>query len=597
MTFHSFSLHLHKLEQTASRLEMTELLSALFKELSVTEVVPACYLMQGSLVPAYQSKEFQLSTKMVLRALAHVAATAEPTASVQNLFGESNDDAAVATVTKRYKELGDVGDVAEELMSAQAATKTQLDFQNVFDQLVEIADEGGMGSQDRKLALVEKLLRQLSPLAARYVVRIIIGNLRLGFSTMTILDALSWTVTGSKEDSKFLELAYQKKADVGKLAQAYLQLEPNASSEKRQAVLNQYQVEVGVPIVPALCQRLNSAVEIIEKLSEVIAEPKYDGLRVQLHIDARGDKPKVSIFTRNLGTVTEMFPELQALASQFKAKQLILDGEAIGYDTRTGKLKPFQETISRKRKHDVAERAVSVPIRMYVYDVLAIDGTSYLDKPLQERKDALKKLFKENEVLKHTPYIVTSDPNELRTFHQQQLAEGLEGAVVKAVSSTYQSGRKGWHWVKIKEAEGTSGKLNDTLDLLVMGYYKGKGKRAEFEIGSLLMGVRAERETFLTICKLGSGLSEENSAVLLKKIKSLRTNSAPPMYEVPKNLEPDVWIQPGVVVEVAADELTTSPMHSAGKALRFPRLLAIREDKNWSDATSVDELSKIMVSA
>ena len=209
---------------------------------------------------------------------------------------------------------------------------------------------------------------------------------------------------------------------------------------------------------------------------------------------------------------------------------------------------------------------------------------------MRERKDVLKSLFNENRTFEIASYIVTSDPLALREYHEDLLSKGLEGAVIKKIDSDYQSGRKGWKWVKIKEEEGTSGKLKDTLDVIVMGYYAGRGKRSQFGIGALLVGVIDATESVRTIAKIGTGLSEKRLVELKEMCDALLASNMPVSYVVDASLVPDVWVQPSLVIEVAADEITKSPNHTAGVALRFPRLVSVRTDKNWTDATTIAEL-------
>ena len=591
MTFFEFSQSLQKLEETAARLEMTYQLADLFKKLSHEEIVTSFYLMQGKLVPPYESKEFHLSVKMVQRALAKLVESDSPQEAT-DFFGEvSEDNSNLQKVSKIYKKVGDLGLVAQEVI-AQADNKMfdELTITQVFSSLVKIAEDGGVGSQDRKVDALVSLLEKIEPISAKYVIRIVIGKLRLGFSTMTMIDALSWAKTESKDESKKIELAYQKKADLGQIAQVYL---PQDDQDKRFKELDKISVEAGIPVVPALCSRLNSSEEIIAKMGEVYAEPKFDGLRVQIHFTRTKDGAKIRAFTRNLEDVSHMFPELEEAIDIFKCDSCVLDSEAIGFDPQTGELVEFQKTMTRKRKHDVEQTALSVPIRFYVFDILELDKQSYLDKPLRERKALLNNIFKKNEVFLQTDYIVTSDPTKLRNFHEAQLNAGLEGAVMKKVDAIYVSGRKGWSWVKIKEEEGSQGKLSDTLDLVVMGYYTGRGKRSQFGIGAVLAGVIDKDEKVKTIAKIGTGLTEEQ----LKKMKKLcdenQTSVKPGNYLIHKNLLPDVFCKPVVVIEVAADEITKSPTHSAQVALRFPRMLNFRSDKSLEQVTSQAELSVI----
>ncbi len=628
MQFATFSEYLEKLENTPSRLAMTEQLAAVFKELKGDEIAEASYLFEGRLLPQYQSLEFQMSVKMVVRALARtewpLPALGTETAP-ESLFGEIDWSEREEFVTAVYKRVGDIGATAQELAalynhqqhkpdlssssnsSSEATVPKKVTVRSkdsrgpsiseVYTALLAIARDGGEGSQDRKVQLLVQLLNTLEPLSSKYVCRIIVGSMRLGFSTMTLLDALSWAMTGTKAESGLLENAYQKKADIGKLAQTYLSLQ---DEKERQQALENYSVEVGVPIVPQLCQVLASSEEVVNKMATVYSEAKYDGLRVQIHLSKKGlvskiedEKIYVKAFTRNLEDSTHMFPELQKLLKLVAAEEVILDGEAIGFDRATGKLLPFQETITRKRKHDIAATALTVPLKFFIFDVLAVDGRSLLKTELSERKKILKNILTETEEFVLTEYLETSDPKHLQRHHEEQLAAGLEGVVVKQVDSPYQSGRKGWHWVKMKQAAGTHAKLQDTIDCIVLGYYFGRGKRTAFGIGAFLVGILNAEQSVVTIAKIGTGISDEQLRDLKLRCEVLKTETKPNSYVVTKELTPDVWIKPELVTEIAADEVTRSPMHTAGVALRFPRLIRLRDDKNWQDATTVDELKKI----
>ncbi|MBP9819479.1 ATP-dependent DNA ligase [Candidatus Woesebacteria bacterium] len=606
MTFLKFSQTLQELESISSRLRITEVLAQLYRSLDEAEQKPACYLLQGSLVPAYLSLEFQLSVKMVQRVLAQLVsdsgASGEETG--QHSFFESNDSSAqLSKIEQLYKSEGDLGKVAEMVVS-QLANDTQKDGQlqiiQVHEALRQIALESGSGSQERKVQKLVELLAQLEPVGAKFVVRIVLGRLRLGFSVMTLLDALSWVVGGNKLYREQLELAYQKKADIGELAAGFLRraLSEEVDKNSFEEFFQSYSAQVGIPIVPALCQRLNTAAQIVEKMGQVLVEPKYDGLRVQIHcgvIDESGRKT-VRVFTRNLDDATHMFPEASVLLEQVK-EACVLDGEVIGYDPETGRLKAFQETITRKRKHDVQSISESVPVRFYLFDLLVKGDESLLDRSLRERKDLLNKLLQPNEQFVIAPTVETNDAQEVRRLHEQFLHDGLEGAVIKKVDAPYQSGRKGWSWVKIKEEEGSRGKLADTLDVVVIGYYRGRGKRAQFGIGAFLVGVfDSESQQIKTIAKIGTGITEEALGELKQLFDSFVAPQAPHIYTVDKGLEPDVWIQPEVVVEVAADEITRSPVHSAGLALRFPRFLRVRTDKSWDQATTTLELTQMQPS-
>lgn len=589
MLFSQFSDYLQKLESKSSRLEMTQILADLFVQLDAQELRPACYLMQGRLVPLYQSLEFNLSEKMILRSLARLLDNQADNGKATNLFGEKDFSVLEKEVRQKYKAVGDLGQLTAEILKKNQTS--DLEIVDVFHRLTQIANYQGTGSQELKVNGLTNLLKSISTESAKFVVRIVLGKMRLGFSNMTMIDALSWAMVGDKSESKLLESVYNKKADIGLLAENYLklkELKPQARNQK----LEELKVEVMVPVVPALCQRLGSAKEMIEKMGQVIVEPKYDGMRIQIHFVRKNDGVEVRAYTRNLEDVSYSLPELEKLKNVTDAQSLILDAEAIGYDPSSGELLPFQQTITRRRKHNVEEKSGEVPIRFYIFDLLQADNQSFVDKSLQDRKELLKSVISENETFKLTPFQITDKEEIIRTYHEDQLGQGLEGVVVKKVNSSYDSGRKGWSWVKMKEEEGTSGKLSDTLDLIVMGYYLGKGKRATLGMGAILVGVIKD-EKILTVAKIGTGLSDKLLQQLTLDCQKIKSVSKPSNFQVPKELIPDVWVEPQMVVEIAADEITHSPLHSAKLALRFPRLIKIRSDKDWSQATSLDELKVI----
>jgi DNA ligase-1 len=359
-------------------------------------------------------------------------------------------------------------------------------------------------------------------------------------------------------------------------------------------ITQKVQVTLGVPVVPALAQRLKTAREMIEKMGEVMVEPKYDGTRVQIHVQTTPDF-WIRSYTRNLDESTAMFPELNQISEQLKATSVILDTEAVGVHPQTGKLLPFQMTITRKRKHGVAQAAHDVPLVFFTYDILFLDGKPLIHLPLRKRRELLESIVKPGSVLQLDPTLVTADANEVKAFHLKQLSLGFEGAMVKKIDSPYQPGRRNWSWVKFKEVEEAQGKLSDTIDAVVMGFYAGKGKRTKFGIGAFLVGVRDESELGMvkTIAKIGTGLTDEQWRELKRRLEQEVSLSKPTAYEVANNLEPDVWVDPSVVVEIAADEITISPMHSAGVALRFPRLVTFRDDKSLEQATSLTEVKAI----
>jgi len=566
MTFSQLSQYLQKLEETASRNTMTEILADLFSRAGKEEIGKLCYLLQGRVAPLYDPIEFGVGDKLMIRAIGKA-------------YGAEDEK-----VKRAFGKFGDLGAAAQQVSNQELRIRNQgkkINVEDVYEKLLAITGMGGEGSQEKKIEALAQLLSSVDALSVRYLVRVPLDKLRLGFSDMTILDALSWVLMGDKSLRGRLEEVYNIRPDIGLLA---TQIKAHGV-----AGLSHVKATVGAPIVASLCQRLPTADEMINKMGEVAVEPKYDGVRCQIHFQKSG----VKTFSRNLENTTAMFPELQKIGRQLHAHDVILDSEAVGMDPATGKLIPFQETSTRKRKHDIAASLLKVPLKFFVFDILYKDGIDLLNKPLSQRRDILEQTVKSGTLLTISPQIVTDKPGEIRRFHDTQIAKGLEGVVVKKWRSPYEPGRRGYSWVKFKEEEGKTGKLTDTIDAVVMGYYRGEGKRAGFGIGAFLVGVR-KGEEFVTISKIGTGVSDELWKELKIAFSRLSKAVRPKEYmPVPKALIPDVWIDPKIVVEVAGDDLTKSSTHGAGIAIRFPRLVRIRMDKSPAQTTTMREVEKM----
>jgi DNA ligase-1 len=353
-------------------------------------------------------------------------------------------------------------------------------------------------------------------------------------------------------------------------------------------------VRAGHPLRPQLAERLPNPEAVIKKLGTVGVQPKYDGLRVQIHKNA----DQVSLFSRNLESMTEMFPELVAAASKLKVKNVILDGEAIAYNPESEEYVPFQETTARRRKEDIEEFAARAPMRAFVFDVMFRDGSDLTPLPYERRFEIVQELLRKSDTLVVAPLMKTDSAEVLTRELLDNISRGLEGVVAKRLDSPYQAGARNFNWVKLKR--NTSGQLTDTIDVVLLGYYRGKGKRAEFGTGALLAGVYdTDKDEFVTISKLGTGLSDQGWRDINKRMASLEVAEKP--ARVRSNFVPDVWLEPAIVVEVLADEITPSPRHTAGMsgdrpgfALRFPRIVSLRTaDKKAEDATSVREIREM----
>lgn len=576
MRFSSLSEYFSKIEATTKRLEITFILANLFKEAPAEEAGKICYLTLGRLAPQYEAVEFFLAEKMLIRVLAKAYAAKEE------------------NVRSTYKKTGDLGEVAEKLARGKKQEARELSVSEVYQRLREVAEASGSGSQEKKVRLMAELLQSLDPLSAKYVVRIPVGKLRLGFSDKTILDALSVAEVGDKSLRPILERAYNISADIGRIAQL--------SKDRGIKGLRGIRVEVGTPVRMAAAERLPTPGEILEKMGgKLAAEPKYDGFRVQVHCGVDRGSP-CQIFSRNLESTTLMFPEIAAAARKLPAKTLILEGEAIAYNPETEEFEPFQETAKRKRKYGIAEKAVSLPLKVFAFDLLFLDGKDLTQKPYEERRAALEKLlegFGKDDVIMAAEEKIFTDAKELEKFFLEEIEHGLEGIMTKKLDGVYQAGVRNFNWVKLKRVE--KGKLEDTIDCVVLGYYTGRGKRTPFGIGGFLVGVyESKSDTFKTISRVGSGLTDEEWGEMKRRVDALGTKEKPKNADVEEHLNPDVWAEPSIVVAIRADEITRSPMHTAGKrgdepglALRFPRLMAFRDDKTPEQTTTVEEVETL----
>lgn len=584
MRFSQFTKYLQKLEETPKRLEITNILTELISELDVGETPHAMYLSRGYLTAEYKSTKFNIAEKMMLKVLATAY------------------DIPEKEVNNKYSKLGDLGTVAYEL------NKTDIVFgesiEEIHKQLMEIALTEGSGSQDRKINLTAQLLKKADKPSAKYITRIVLGTTRLGFTELTIIDGLVQFLVGKKdkETKKIIEAKYRIHPDIGLVAQKIKQ--------KELAGLDDIEMEVGIPVHAQKAQRLSNPQEIIEKLGTVWAEYKFDGTRVQLHLDRNkrmevedfeqqdlfnvsGEMILIKTFTRNLEETTHQFPDIvEAADKQVNAESVILDGEAIGYNKTTGEFLPFQETIQRKRKHDISETAKLIPLKYLVFDILFLNGKSLVNEPLLKRREILNKVIKKGEVVEVDYHMETSSPEELAEFSKEALSKGLEGIMAKKPDSPYEAGARNYSWVKLKKSEEQI--LDDTVDCVVLGYYFGRGVRANFGIGGFLVGIWDENDNmFKTITKVGTGLKDDEWKKLKEMCDAIAIKEKPENAEIDKKYNCDVWTKPEIVVELAADELSKSSEHSAKYALRFPRLVKFRTDKSSKDTTSPEEIADL----
>jgi DNA ligase-1 len=576
MLFEEAAKYYRKLEETSSRLEMIDILTEMLSKAKKSEIKNLIYMTVGSPAPPFQGVDLGIAEKLAEEAIATATGA------------EKN------RVESSFKKTGDLGLTAEQFISTsklRRMSREKFEINEVFETMLRIAKTSGAGSKDAKIKMLANLLAASTPLEARYIVRFSLGQLRLGAGDATILEALSKAATGDRNFKPKLEEAFNICSDLGLVGETLMKEGKKGIEEFRVTLFN--------PIRPALAERLPTAEEILERMhGRCAVESKYDGLRVQVHMDRKSKK--VEIFSRRLERMTEMFPDITSAAlKEVNAENAILEGEAIAYDETTDQFYAFQETIQRKRKHGIEEKSHELPLRVFAFDLLYLDGESYLNKKYSERRAKLERVVKGNGMFRLSGRIIATKPKEIERYFEEMISDGLEGIVAKDLDAPYIAGARKFSWIKMKRSY--KGELSDTVDLVVVGYYIGKGTRTEFGFGGMLAAVYNEKsDMFETITRIGTGFSEENMRAFKKLFEEIRVSKRP--ARVSSLIEPDYWVEPKYVVTVRADEITKSPMHTAGRhregeeelgyALRFPRIVSngVREDKSPEEATTTKEI-------
>ena len=570
MKFETLAQALLAIGKEASRNKMTELLAELLAPASAQEAQIISYFALGTLRAPYQGNQFNFADKSMIKVLASLT------------------DHTVAEYTELVKRYGDVGEVVQQ--TAWPFQSRNLSLLEVHAALEQLQALSGTGSQDEKAAVLANLLKEMDALSASFVVRIVLGTMRLGFSDMTLIDALSWMITKDKSLKAPLENGYNISADIGLIA--------HVIKEKGIEVVKNLKPIIGIPIRPAAAERGANPAEIIERLGPCVAQPKLDGFRLQIHRDSKGD---TWFYSRNLQDMSAMFPDLLHALTPLKVQSVIFEGEAIVYDEATHSFSRFQETVKRKRKHGIEEVAESLPLRLFLFDILYLNGESVMGKTHEERRALLDTLFKDypNDTIQVIEERSCATTPQLTDYFNEQITHGLEGLVVKRPNAIYQPGKRNFNWIKLKRHE--EGHLADTIDAVVLGYYAGRGKRAAFGIGAFLVGVYNEKQDcFESVAKIGTGLTDSEWADLKIRCDKAAVHEQPNNVRCAPELKPDIWVNPSIVVIVLADEITQSPLHAAGRtetssgmALRFPRFMGYSIDKMPTQATTVHELREL----
>jgi DNA ligase-1 len=560
------------LEGATGRLVLIDRLAGLFTQTPTTLLPHVALLCQGQIAPDFAGVEIGLAERLAARAVAEAV----------RVTGEE--------VLASARKLGDLGLAAEGLLAAEAASRpASLEVGVLFDTLHQIAAAEGPGSQARKLAGLVGLVRQATPLEARYLVRTVTGTLRLGIGTATILDALAQVHAGGRGARPVLERAYNICSDLGLVAATL--------AGGGLAAVEQMRVRAGNPVRPMLAQRLSSPEEVLGRLGGACAaEYKYDGIRVQAHRTGDGH---LELFTRRLERVAGQFPDVvKLLQAGLGPRETILEGEVVAADPASGELRPFQEVMYRRRKHGIAEAVGEVPVSLFCFDLLYADGQDLTRLPYLERRARLEQAVTVSPRLRLSTAEQVSDTAALEALFEQAVSDGCEGLLCKSLdpAAGYQAGARGWLWIKLKRDYRSE--LSDTLDLVVVGALAGRGRRAGIYGALLLAAYDPASDTFQTVCKCGTGFSDADLAGLPARLAPLARAERPARVDARRRA--DVWFEPGLVVEVLGAELTLSPTHTAGwglvkedagLALRFPRFTGRwRDDKAPEDATTVAEV-------
>ncbi len=559
-----------RLEATTKRLEMTDILAELLSRTPPESIDKVVYMTLGEIYPAYRGLELGVAEKLALRVVKQVAGVSEK------------------EVEEAYSRHGDVGNAAMVLLrrKPQMTLFTQeLTVQDVYAALEKIARVTGSGAMEMKMTILAGLLAQASPVEAKHILRIVTGTMRLGVADMTILDALAKAFGGERE---IYERAYNLSSDIGLVALT-------AAKEGPEGV-KRFSVRTGIPVRCMLAERLASAEEILEKIGgRGFAEYKYDGERMQIH--KSGDV--VEIFSRRQENITSQYPDVVDMVRKgVLSREAILECEAVPVDPETGETLPFQELMHRKRKKEIEKAAEEYPVNLYFFDLLYVDGEDLTTKPLPIRRKKLEGIIVESERMRLSTGKMVETPEEIEKFFAEAVEAGCEGLMIKSVDedSVYRAGARGWQWIKLKRDYRSE--MIDTVDLVVVGAFHGRGRR-KGRYGALLMAVyNPEKDVFQTVCKVGSGFKDVDLEMLTERVNRLRLDAKHPRVEA--LMEPDVWVQPSLVLEIIGAEVTLSPVHTCawdvvkqgyGLGIRFPRFTGrVRDDKKPEDATTDSEI-------
>ena len=560
-----------KMEKTSKRTELTEILVELLQKTPKKIIPIIVYLLQGIIRPNFEGVELGIAEKLAIHAIS------------------KSSGLSIKKIEDDYREGGDLGLTASNILKLKTQTTftvEKITVERVYDTLFKIAKLEGKGSQDLKMKYISSMLNDATPIEAKFVIKILLGTLRLGVAENTVMDALAIAFTGKKENKEEIENAYNVSSDLGKVS---LVVATDGIEE-----IKKFKISLFSPIRPMLADRVKSEAEAIKKMPQLFAaEYKLDGERVQIHKQMN----KIILFSRRLENITQYYPDIiENIGKSINVDEGIFEAEIVPINENTGEFLPFQELMHRRRKYKLEKAVLQYPITVNFFDVLYFDDRSCLNLEYTKRREILENIVKEDNFSKLVPTLLVKNENEIEDFLENSINSGCEGLMLKTPNAGYRAGARGSNWLKLKREYRNE--LGDSLDLVVIGAYFGRGRRTGL-YGTLLLGTyNPENDTFPSICKVGTGFTDESLDQLYQILSNkviLKKNS-----RVVSEMEADVWLEPELVLEVVASEITLSPIHktglnlvrkNSGFALRFPKFTGkIRYEKAVEDASTHDEV-------
>ena len=574
MKFSVLSDSLEKMEKTSKRLELTGILVELLKKTPNEIIAKVIYLIQGKLKPNFEGVELGIAEKLVIRAISKSAGV------------------TIKKIEDDYNDGGDLGITVSNILKQKTQTTFSAEtitLERVYETLLKISTLQGKGSQDMKIKYISSLLNDATPEESKFILKILLGTMRLGVAENTVMDALAIAFTNSKENRELVENAYNVSSDLGKVSEVLAQDGLDG--------LLKFNVSLFSPIRPMLADRVKSEEEAVKRIeNEFAAEYKLDGERVQIHIQ----DDKVILFSRSLENITNYYPDIvEKISDTINADDGIFEAEIVAINANTGNFLPFQELMHRRRKHKLDQAITNYPITVNFFDILYHNGKELLNHSYNERRKNLEDVIKENEFAKLIPMSIVNNTTDISDVLENSINSGCEGLMLKVLNANYRAGSRGSNWLKLKREY--QNELGDSLDLVVVGAFFGRGRRTG-KYGTLLLSTYdSENDSFPTICKVGTGFTDENLDQLFQILSNKVILKKNPRVE--SSIESDIWFEPELVLEVVASEITLSPIHKTGLnlirkdtgfALRFPKFTGkIRTEKLAEDASCPEEVSAL----